>query len=87
MQNCQLGFYFAKKSNNVLPLSVIQFSVATGFPAGQTPMKTRLEEIRQAVADGAAEIDVVINRQYALSANWKGTLWIHIYKIYKTVLL
>lgn len=28
-------------------------SVAAGFPAGQTPMKQRLEEIEQAVADGA----------------------------------
>ena len=49
--------------------------MATGFPAGQTPLKTRLEEIRQAVQDGATEIDVVINRQYALSGNWKG--WSH----------
>ncbi|XP_041352307.1 deoxyribose-phosphate aldolase-like [Gigantopelta aegis] len=47
-------------------------SVATGFPSGQMPLKTRLEEIRQAVADGASEIDIVINRQYALSGNWKG---------------
>ena len=37
-------------------------SVATGFPAGQTPLKLRLEEIRMAVADGATEIDIVINR-------------------------
>ncbi|WP_324907915.1 deoxyribose-phosphate aldolase [Baekduia sp.] len=37
-------------------------SVATGFPAGQTPLATRLEEVRQAVADGADEIDMVISR-------------------------
>lgn len=37
-------------------------SVATGFPSGQTPLKTRLAEVRQAVADGADEIDMVINR-------------------------
>lgn len=47
-------------------------SVATGFPAGQTSLKTRLEEIRSAVADGATEIDIVINRQFALSGNWQG---------------
>lgn len=47
-------------------------SVATGFPAGQTPLKTRLEEIRLAVADGAREIDIVINRQLALTGDWKG---------------
>ena len=46
--------------------------MATGFPAGQTPLKTRLEEIRLAVADGAREIDIVINRQLALTGDWKG---------------
>ena len=47
-------------------------SVATGFPTGQVPLKTRLEEIKLAVADGAKEIDIVINRQYALDGNWRG---------------
>src|ERR1700689_2898856 len=37
-------------------------SVATGFPSGQMALKTRLEEVRKAVADGADEIDMVINR-------------------------
>eukprot|EP01106_Pelomyxa_sp_JSP_P017537 TRINITY_DN724_c0_g1_i3.p2 TRINITY_DN724_c0_g1~~TRINITY_DN724_c0_g1_i3.p2 ORF type:complete len:210 (+),score=62.74 TRINITY_DN724_c0_g1_i3:135-764(+) len=46
-------------------------SVATGFPSGQTSLETRLAEIKQAVADGAAEIDIVINRHYALTGQWK----------------
>jgi deoxyribose-phosphate aldolase len=37
-------------------------SVATAFPSGQAPLKTRLAEVKQAVADGADEIDMVINR-------------------------
>mgnify|MGYP000138398838 FL=1 len=37
-------------------------SVATAFPSGQAPLKNRLAEVRQAVADGAHEIDMVINR-------------------------
>jgi len=37
-------------------------SVATGFPSGQYPLCTRLEETRRAVADGADEIDMVIDR-------------------------
>ncbi|MSU22627.1 MAG: deoxyribose-phosphate aldolase [Opitutus sp.] len=37
-------------------------SVATAFPSGQAPLKTRLGEVRAAVADGADEIDMVINR-------------------------
>ncbi|MGH0165816.1 UNVERIFIED_CONTAM: hypothetical protein FKN15_058003 [Acipenser sinensis] len=46
-------------------------SVATGFPAGQTLLKTRLEEVRLAVEDGASEIDIVINRTLALTAQWE----------------
>jgi deoxyribose-phosphate aldolase len=37
-------------------------SVATAFPSGQMPLRTRLAEVRTAVADGADEIDMVINR-------------------------
>ncbi len=35
-------------------------AVSTGFPAGLTPLDTRLEEIRRSVVDGAKEIDIVI---------------------------
>ncbi|PTY08502.1 deoxyribose-phosphate aldolase [Opitutaceae bacterium EW11] len=37
-------------------------SVATAFPSGQAPLKTRLGEVQAAVDDGADEIDMVINR-------------------------
>jgi deoxyribose-phosphate aldolase len=37
-------------------------SVATGFPSGQYPLELRLADVRSAVGDGAAEIDMVINR-------------------------
>lgn len=46
-------------------------SVATGFPAGQTPMPQRLAEIEQAIESGAAEIDVVINRTHVLTGDWQ----------------
>ena len=46
-------------------------SVATGFPAGLTPLPLRLEEIRMALADGAAEIDIVITRSHVLSQDWQ----------------
>jgi deoxyribose-phosphate aldolase len=45
-------------------------SVATGFPAGLTPLPIRLAEIRQAVADGAEEIDIVITRAHVLTQSW-----------------
>lgn len=37
-------------------------SVATSFPAGQSPLRNRLSEVRSAVTDGADEIDMVIQR-------------------------
>jgi len=37
-------------------------SVATAFPSGQYPLRSKLDEVRRAVADGADEIDMVINR-------------------------
>jgi deoxyribose-phosphate aldolase len=46
-------------------------SVATGFPAGQTPLAQRLAEIEQAIEAGASEIDVVIHRTHALTGDWR----------------
>ncbi len=46
-------------------------SVATGFPAGLTPLPLRLQEIREAVKDGAAEIDIVITRAHVLNQDWQ----------------
>ena len=46
-------------------------SVATGFPAGQTPLKDRISEIKQAVEYGASEIDMVIPRATVLTGNWE----------------
>jgi deoxyribose-phosphate aldolase len=37
-------------------------SVATAFPSGQAPLSVKLDDTRAAVADGADEIDMVINR-------------------------
>jgi len=45
-------------------------SVATGFPAGQTPLPQRVAEIEQAIEAGAREIDVVIPRNFVLTGDW-----------------
>ncbi len=45
-------------------------SVATGFPAGQTPLPQRIAEIEQAIEAGAREIDIVITRTHVLTGNW-----------------
>ncbi|MEH6584151.1 MAG: deoxyribose-phosphate aldolase [Halioglobus sp.] len=46
-------------------------AVSTGFPAGLSPLETRLREIELSVAAGAAEIDIVISRRHALTGNWQ----------------
>ena len=46
-------------------------AVSTGFPAGLSPFHLRVEEIRQSVAAGAAEIDIVITRRHVLQGNWQ----------------
>ncbi|MEM1387999.1 MAG: deoxyribose-phosphate aldolase [Pseudomonadota bacterium] len=46
-------------------------AVSTGFPAGLSPMATRLAEIEASVAAGASEIDIVISRRHALTGDWR----------------
>ena len=46
-------------------------SVATGFPSGQTPLEERLAEVERAVADGADEIDMVINRRAFMQGDFE----------------
>lgn len=45
-------------------------AVATGFPSGQYGLKTRVAEVKEAVENGADEIDVVINRPIAINGSW-----------------
>ena len=45
--------------------------VSTGFPAGQTSLDIKLQEIRSSVEAGASEIDIVISRQHVLTGNWE----------------
>ncbi len=45
-------------------------SVATAFPSGQAPLSVKLEDTRAAVADGADEIDMVINRGAFLAGRY-----------------
>jgi deoxyribose-phosphate aldolase len=46
-------------------------AVSTGFPAGLSPVQQRLAEIRESVAAGAREIDIVITRAHVLTGNWE----------------
>ena len=46
-------------------------AVSTGFPAGLSPFHLRVQEIKESVAAGASEIDIVISRRHALTGNWQ----------------
>jgi deoxyribose-phosphate aldolase len=46
-------------------------SVATAFPSGQASLEVKLAEVREAVAAGADEIDMVINRGAFLAGHYQ----------------
>jgi deoxyribose-phosphate aldolase len=45
-------------------------SVATAFPSGQSPLETKLEEVRWVVEHGADEVDMVIDRGSFLAGRY-----------------
>ena len=45
-------------------------AVSTGFPAGLSPLETRIAEVKASVSAGAREIDIVITRGHVLTGNW-----------------
>jgi len=47
-------------------------AVSTAFPHGLAPVETKLREIELSVADGAKEIDIVIERGMVLRGDWQG---------------
>jgi deoxyribose-phosphate aldolase len=46
-------------------------SVATAFPSGRAPLEAKLADTRQAVRDGAGEIDMVIDRGAFLAGDYQ----------------
>ena len=46
-------------------------AVSTGFPAGLSPLHLRIQEIKESVAAGAREIDIVISRRHVLTGDWQ----------------
>jgi len=46
-------------------------SVAGGFPSGLAPLEARLTEIREVVAMGADEVDIVLNRSAFLAGRYR----------------
>ena len=47
-------------------------AVSTGFPAALSPLGSRVAEVRETVAAGAEEVDVVVTRGAVLQGDWDG---------------
>ncbi|GAA1616189.1 deoxyribose-phosphate aldolase [Leucobacter chromiireducens] len=52
--------------------SPVRIVTVVGFPSGAHTAETKAAEAAQAVADGAAEIDMVVNRGLVNAADWRG---------------
>ncbi len=66
---CVYPALVADAKRHVAGSSVKVASVATAFPSGQAPLRTRLAEVRAAVEAGTDEIDMVINRNAFLAGH------------------
>jgi deoxyribose-phosphate aldolase len=64
--------HFIETARRALEGSGIPVAVASaGFPAGLSPLRQRVDEIRSSIEAGAQEIDAVINRSLALTGEWE----------------
>lgn len=62
---------FVRQAGKLLQGSGIRVaSVAGAFPAGQSPLPIKLQEVRYALDEGADEIDMVISRGSFLEGNY-----------------
>ena len=68
---CVYHAYVATAVDALRGTGVPVAAVSTGFPAGLTPLRERLAEVRASVDDGAAEIDTVITRAHVLRGEWE----------------
>lgn len=63
---------FVKQAKELLANKNIKIaSVAGAFPAGQSPLNLRVEEVKYAVSQGADEIDMVISRGRFLEGDFE----------------
>lgn len=80
-QGCQLGRqynvasvcvmpYYLKRCAEILQGSTVKASTTIGFPHGGHTTASKLAEARQALDDGAEELDMVVNISKVLSGDW-----------------
>lgn len=66
--------YFVKKAVELLKGSSVKVCTVVGFPLGASTMETKRFEAMKAVAEGAREIDMVINVSAIKSKDWQYVL-------------
>ncbi len=62
--------YYLRRASALLADSNVRPTTTVGFPHGGHATAVKAAEARQAVADGARELDMVINISQALSGHW-----------------
>ena len=66
--------YYVKKAISLLSGSNVKVCTVVGFPLGASTMETKRFEAMKAVAEGAREIDMVINVSAIKSGEWQYVL-------------
>lgn len=66
--------YYVKAAMEALAGSSVKVCTVVGFPLGASTMETKRFEAMKAVAEGAREIDMVINVSAIKSGNWQYVL-------------
>jgi deoxyribose-phosphate aldolase len=62
--------YVVKRASGEIVGSNLKTATVIGFPMGYSSVQSKLEEIRQAMEDGADELDVVINLIALKNGQW-----------------
>ncbi|MES2794695.1 MAG: deoxyribose-phosphate aldolase [Bacteroidota bacterium] len=63
--------YYVKRAAELLAGTDIKVCSVIGFPHGNSTIKLKVLETRKACADGATEIDMVVNAGKVLSEDWR----------------
>jgi deoxyribose-phosphate aldolase len=69
-----INSYYVKKAAALLAGSGVKVCTVVGFPLGASTMETKRFEAMKAIADGASEIDMVMNISAAKSGDWQYVL-------------
>lgn len=69
-----INSYYVKKAAALLAGSNVKVCTVVGFPLGASTMETKRFEAMKAVAEGAREIDMVINVSAIKSGEWQYVL-------------